>query len=138
MIYQKEHNLKRIEKLKEYGQDLENLGTIDLDTYLKDKKIRYVTERLLLLIAETILDILDHILSARHRVVSESYEDILDNAYQYGLLPPSLYQELKGLGAFRNVLAHEYLKLDHQEVHRNYLKVRRILTNLVTTLEDIV
>ncbi|MCX7668273.1 MAG: DUF86 domain-containing protein [Atribacterota bacterium] len=124
--------------MKEYEQDLEHLGTIDLDTYLKDKKIRYITERLLLLIAETILDISDYILSVQHRVISESYEGILDNAYQYELLPPSLYQELKDLGTFQNVLVHEYLKLNNQEVHRNYPKVRQILPNLLTTLEDIV
>ena len=37
-------------------------------------------ERLLFLVAGTVLDMLDHVLSARHEVVSDSYEEIVTNA----------------------------------------------------------
>ncbi|MDR7426661.1 MAG: DUF86 domain-containing protein [Armatimonadota bacterium] len=33
-----------------------------------------------------------------------------------GVLPPSLYEKLRGSGGFRNVLVHEYVRVDLGEV----------------------
>lgn len=138
MIYRKDSLKKRIEQLKEYRYDLKEIGDISYEGYIRDKKIRYSIERLLFLIAENILDILDHILSSRFEIICDSYEDIIDKAYERNLLDETLYSKLKGLGGFRNVLAHEYLKLSHEEVYRNLKKMIEIIDSVIERFEEII
>ncbi len=138
MVYRKESLIKRIEKLKEYRRDIESYGDLSFDVYLSDKKCKYAIERLLFLIAENILDFLDHILSAKFNVVSESYEQILENSYKRELLGKEMYEKMRGLGGFRNVLAHGYLELDDEEVYRNLEKMERILPDIISFLEALV
>ncbi len=118
MVYRKESLIRRLEKLKEYRRDLLDLGELSFEDYMKTRWLHYSVERLLFLIAESILDIFDHILASKFQVISDSYEDIIRNAYSKGIIDKELFEMLKGLGAFRNVLAHEYLELSHEEFTR--------------------
>ena len=138
MVYKRESLLKRIEKLREYRHDLKQMSGIAFEQYVKDKKIKYSTERLLFLISENILDFLDHILSSRFEMISESYEDIIDNAHQKDLIDGSLYSKLKGLGGFRNILAREYLQISDQEVFGNFEKMVQMIDSIVDAFEKIV
>ncbi|MEW6067191.1 MAG: DUF86 domain-containing protein [Nitrospirota bacterium] len=136
MVYKRESLLKRIEKLREYRHDLKKMSDITFEQYIKDKRIKYSIERLLFLISENVLDFLDHILSSRFEIISESYEDIIENAYKKNLIDTSLYSKLKGLGGFRNILAHEYLHLSDKEVFRNFKKIVKIIDNIIDAFED--
>lgn len=137
MVYRKESLLRRIEKLKGYQQDLESYGDLSFEKYASDRKTKYAIERILFLVAENILDFLDHILSARFSVVSDGYEDILENAFNNRILDREIYEKLKGLGGFRNILAHEYLELDDREVYRNFLKMKDLLSVVMIYFETL-
>lgn len=138
MVYNRESLAKRLEKLREYTADINEFGSVPFEIYVKDKKTKYSIERLLLLISENILDFLDHILSSKHGAVSDSYEDIILNAYKKGLLGDDLYGKLKGLGGFRNIIAHEYLELNDEEVHRNCLRVKKMLSQVISAFEKLI
>lgn len=127
MVYSPESVSRRIAKLGEYGADLNGTLPKTFAEYNSQRTVKYAVERLLLLIAETILDVLDHILAATYDVVSDNYEDILSRSRERGLLSEELYQELRGLGGFRNVLAHEYLALRDEQV---FAHARKLLRNL--------
>ena len=137
MVYRKESLLRRIEKLREYRHDLKEMRDIPFEQYIKDKKVKYSIERLLFLIAENILDFLDHMLSSRFETISDSYEDIIENAYKKDLIKADFYSRLKGLGGLRNVLAHEYLNLSDEEVYRNFNKMAVMIDDVVETFEEI-
>ena len=49
-------------------------------------------------------------------------EIILECLHTRGVIPGALYQKLKGLGGFRNILVHDYLRIDLGEVQRNLIK----------------
>lgn len=138
MIYRKESLLKRIEKLREYIHDLKGMGNITFEQYVKDRKLKYSVERLLFLISENTLDFLDHILSSRFELISDSYEDIIENAYKKDIINNTIYSKLKGLGGFRNILAHEYLHLSDEEVFRNFRKMVEMMDEIINTFENIV
>lgn len=138
MVYKKESLIKRIEQLKEYRHDLKEMQTISFDEYIKDRKTKYSIERLLFLIAENILDFLDHILSSKFEIISDSYEDIIDNAYEKNLIDEAMYSNLKGLGGFRNILAHEYLTLSNDEVFRNFKKMVGIIDGIIDSFENMI
>jgi uncharacterized protein YutE (UPF0331/DUF86 family) len=134
MVYRPESVTKRVEKLKEYGADLRALGTVTLERYLAEKPLRYQVERILYLISETTLDVVDHVLTTRHDVLSETYEDLLVSAASHGIISGELSGELRGLGGFRNVLAHDYIGLSNEEVYRHLVKMTGLLDRLIEEL----
>jgi uncharacterized protein YutE (UPF0331/DUF86 family) len=136
LVYRRESLLKRIEKLREYRYDLKQMSDITFEQYVKDKRTKYSIERLLFLISENILDFLDHILSSQFEIISESYEDIIENALKKKVMDDSLYSKLKGLGGFRNVLAHEYMNLSDAEVFRNLNKMLKMIDNIIDAFEN--
>ena len=93
MIYKRNSLIKRIEKLKEYFIDLEKFRKITYEEYIKDKRNKYTVERLLFLIAENILDFLDHVLAIKYEIISDSYEEVIENAYKKDLISKNLYKK---------------------------------------------
>ncbi len=124
--------------MREYRHDLKQMSDITFEQYVKDKRTKYSIERLLFLISENILDFLDHILSSQFEIISESYEDIIENALKKKVMDDSLYLKLKGLGGFRNVLAHEYMNLSDAEVFRNLNKMLKMIDNIIDAFENTV
>ncbi len=137
MVYRPDSVARRLEKLREYRGDLAQWRDLSLDEYLADRTPRYAVEWLLHLIAEVVLDILDHLLSATREIVSDTYEDVLSNAHRGGLLTEDRYRELRGLGGFRNILAHEYVGLDDATVYRQMGKMNRVLPKLLSDREKL-
>ncbi|MDE0026419.1 MAG: DUF86 domain-containing protein [Spirochaetaceae bacterium] len=137
MVYRPDSVAKRLEKLREYQGDLAQWRDLSLDEYLADRNTRYAVERLLHLTAEAALDILDHLLSAKQEIVSDTYEDVLSNAHRGGFLTEERYRELRGLGGFRNVLAHEYVGIDDATVYRQMGKMNQVLPKLLGDFETL-
>lgn len=135
MVFRRESLVRRLEKLKEYQNDLESFGNLSFHEYIADKKNRYAIERILFLCAENILDFIDHILSAKYSMVSDGYENILENAFKRTVIEEKTYRQLQGLCGFRNVLAHEYLTIDDEEVYRNFVKMRGMLPELIVVFD---
>ena len=72
----------------------------------------WAVERGLQLAAEVTFDIGNHILAAHFGVNAQDYEDILERLAEHEVLPGELRSRLRGLGGFRNLLVHGYLRLD--------------------------
>lgn len=104
----------RLLRLEEAVSELELLREEATDP--KRLSHRWSVERGLHLGAEIILDIGNHVLSATFGVTAESYDDIIHQLGHRGVLSSDLYQRLKGLGKFRNVLVHDYMRLDPTRV----------------------
>lgn len=138
MVYRPRALAERLELLRQYGADLLQWQGLSLDGYLASRTTHYAVERVLFLIAETILDMLDHVLSARHEVVSHSYEETLLNAHRHGLISSSLYGSLRGLGGFRNILAHQYLGLSDATVYEHLVKMNGMFGAITRELELLV
>lgn len=138
VVWRPESVLRRIEKLREYRRDLRGWKNLAYEQYVKERQTRHAAERVLHLATEAILDILDHVLSSRFDVVSDSYEEIINNARLHGVVSDRLGSELSGLGGFRNVLAHDYLGISNEEVFRHLEKMNRIMDTVVAELERLV
>ncbi len=48
----------------------------------------------------------------------------------------ALYESIRGLGGFRNVLAHGYLKIDAAETHANMVKMVSVLEGVIRRFEE--
>lgn len=76
----------------------------------------WAVERGLQLGAEIILDVGNHILSAQYGVSPADYGDIVKQLAQQGILDQELKERLEGLAGFRNILVHDYIRLDPERV----------------------
>ena len=138
MVYRPESLLRRVETLREYARDLDDLPIAGFADYEGNKTIRYAVERLLVLVAEVVIDILDHLLSARHSVISDGYEEVRANARANALISEELYGRLKGLGGLRNALTHRYLTISDKQTYHHFVKMRVLLPEVMSTLDALV
>lgn len=114
-----------IERLKELDVVVQELHQYDKTTKADlqtDLSRRWILERGLIAAATLILDIADHILSGHFGEYANSYEESLASLQQHQVISESLYNEIKGLGGFRNVLVHMYQHIDPQQVLDSYRK----------------
>ncbi len=118
-----------LERLKEIDTALEELSlyrTKSPEDFRASLSLRWTVERGLIALANLVFDVADHILSGHFGVYSDTYEQTLQQLRDKWIISKDLYQEIKGLGGFRNILVHDYLKVDLTEVHRNLLKAFRV------------
>ena len=107
----------RLERLREYLGILESIQRYDVDRYVQDPFIHGTAERNLHLTIECLLDIGNHVISDRGYPKPESYADIFRILADKDVIARDLCEELVGMAAFRNVLVHDYLRLDRKKVY---------------------
>lgn len=118
---------QRLLKLEEVISGLETLreSSVEGEESFRDE---WSIERGLQLGAEILLDIGNHLISAHYGASSSDYEDVLQRLEHHGVLPGDLRERLKGLGGFRNILVHAYLKLDREIVREHLDRAPEIFT----------
>jgi uncharacterized protein YutE (UPF0331/DUF86 family) len=99
----------------------------------------YVVERLLELVVQVSVDILNHELAERG-VLPESYRDSFLEAGKRGLIPTVLAGDLALSAGLRNVLVHAYEEIDYEIVAASIDRALDDLTRFVdvyaTRLDD--
>lgn len=111
-------------KLNEFIKDLEKYEKItSKKTFLSDKVIQKFIERTLQQTIEAMLTIGEMITAEQGLKKPEKHDDIFDILAQEGKIYPQKFaSELWGLGGFRNLLVHDYIKLDLNKVYNNLIK----------------
>jgi uncharacterized protein YutE (UPF0331/DUF86 family) len=111
-----------IERLKELDQILQELSKYEDVTWVQfhtDLSQRWIVERGLIAAASVIFDVADHILAGHFGTYSDTYEQSLEMLRDQRVISKELHQQIKGLGGFRNILVHGYLKIDPRQVFDN-------------------
>jgi uncharacterized protein YutE (UPF0331/DUF86 family) len=86
----------------------------DADPYLRD-----IVERNLEVAAQCCLDICNRIISIENALKPVDYHEAFVRMSELGVLPPEFARKLAPIAGFRNILVHEYLGLDWNEVYSN-------------------
>jgi uncharacterized protein YutE (UPF0331/DUF86 family) len=107
---------ERLLKLEEVISRIEELCPPDPKALREDFQYAWAAERGLQLAAEVVLDVGNHILSAHFGTSAHDYEDIITQLGARGVIDDSLRSRFKGLGGFRNILVHGYLRVDLNRV----------------------
>jgi uncharacterized protein YutE (UPF0331/DUF86 family) len=107
---------ERLKKLEEVLAHLRDLGPPEALDLSSDYRNAWIAERGLQLAAEVAFDIGNHILSAHFGTNSSDYEDIIKQLSDRGVLSRELSARFRGLGGFRNILVHGYLRIDSDRV----------------------
>lgn len=102
--------------LAEYTSDLSELEDVEFAEYEENKLIRRYVERTLHLAVEACLDIGQQILVSEGLRAPESNSDIFLVLAEAGHIPGALLPNLVAMARFRNVIVHDYVRLDNSVV----------------------
>jgi uncharacterized protein YutE (UPF0331/DUF86 family) len=106
--------------------ELRKYEDLTWDEFIKSLSQRWIIERGLMAAAAMIFEVADHILAGHFGQYAESYEQSLEMLRDVHVLPGHLYEQMRGLGGFRNILVHGYLEIDPQHVYENFGKGLRV------------
>jgi uncharacterized protein YutE (UPF0331/DUF86 family) len=122
MVLRREAIEERLKELDEILQELTKYRGMTWEEFQADLGQRWIVERGLIAAASVIFDIANHILAGHFGVYAETYEENLAALRDKGVVSQELYQQIRGLGGFRNILIHRYLDIDPREVFENFGK----------------
>jgi len=104
--------LRKLASLSEYLVQLNEYGDIAISAYEADWKIQRIVERTLQMMIETCLDITGHIISETNSRAPDSYADMFRILSELGILPADLLSSMEKMAKFRNIVVHQYEKVD--------------------------
>lgn len=136
MVFKKESILERLKRLEEVLNSLETKSRISLEDYQSEKDLQWIIERGLEVASTIIFDIGNHVLAGVYRTPAQGYEEILEELWKKDVLSDELYQNLRGLGGFRNLLVHGYLSLDPRLVYANFKKALQVFPRFIAEIEE--
>lgn len=102
--------------LSEYSSDLRQWQAVDLETYLENKLIRRAVERTLHLAVQVCLDIGQHLIAQRGFRMPEDNKDVFVVLGDEGVISEDLLPRLVTMAQFRNLIVHDYARIDNQVV----------------------
>lgn len=108
----------RITKLEEYLKVLKGKLEVRQEAFLADIEQQAVVERFLELAIQAVNDIGSHIIVDQQLGQVESYSDIPRVFLEKGLVDENLADVWIKMCGFRNILAHDYLRLDKLIVYQ--------------------
>lgn len=108
--------LRKLAELEEYLEQIREFSLISADEYTGDWKTRRIVERTLQIMIELCIDIAGHIISDRKLRVPVSYADTFKSLAEAGLIAPQISDVLEKMAKFRNIIVHQYEKVDTEIV----------------------
>ncbi|MBI2981006.1 MAG: DUF86 domain-containing protein [Deltaproteobacteria bacterium] len=117
MVFKSKTVRERLKFLQELLDNLETLRTISRGEFLKNFEKSWSAEHGLHLAAEAVFDIGNHILVGHFGENPKGYEDVIPRLVEKEVLLPDLGHRFSGIGGFRNILVHEYSRVDKEKVY---------------------
>jgi len=107
----------RLRLLEAYLKKLRRIrGATTREKFLEDTDTQDIVERNLHLAIEALFDIGQHIIASSSWEPAEEYADIFAVLHKHGVILDALLARTVGMAGFRNLLVHEYAKVDHSQV----------------------
>lgn len=119
----------RFKYLRDYLKILEELQKVGKSSFLDDYHYYGLAERYLQLAIECMLDVGSMMIVALDLRKPSDKQEIVDILEEAKIIPSMLATRLSGIARFRNLLVHEYVKIDRERVYS-------ILKNRIPDLSD--
>ncbi|MBC8434117.1 MAG: DUF86 domain-containing protein [Desulfobacterales bacterium] len=97
-------------------KQINEYADISVKDYAADWKIQRIVERTLQMMIETCLDISGHIISDEKLRVPETYAVMFRILVEKGILKGSQLEAFEKMAKFRNIIVHDYGKIDAEIV----------------------
>ncbi len=103
--------------------NLRRYRNLSLDEFGKDLSLIWIVEKGLEILIQNLLDIGAHLLAAEIKNDWDDYGEIIVKLGQHGIIPADFSERIQGMAGLRNILVHEYLRVDVPKLY-DYLTNR--------------
>lgn len=103
----------KIERIMEYKKILDALKVDCEEKFLKDPVFRGAVLHYLYLIADSCISLAEMIIRAKGLRTPQSYHEAIDILGENKIVPPDFAYEFANIASFRNLIAHDYEKIDY-------------------------
>ena len=107
---------QKLAALEKYVAILKRKGKVTAKTLIEDDDLRGVVERNLHLAAEVVLDVANQLIAEYRFRTPTEYQDSIIILGEEGVLEKEFSQEISKMAGFRNLLVHDYLKIDYEKM----------------------
>ena len=136
-MVEKETIVRRLTFLEEYCSDLDEARqSINWENFSQDKVIRRYIERTLHMAVEACLDIANHIISYEGYREPVDNKDIFQVLFEQKILDKKLMENLKKMAQFRNVVVHDYIRIQPEIVYAILQKNLGDILGFASTIKE--
>ena len=118
--------IAKLEKLDEYLRYLSEIQKVNKKQFVGDYHHYGLAERYLQLAIEVVLDVGKLIVLSENFRKPEDNQDVFTILAEKKVISKKLFREVSGIAGFRNILVHDYEKIDREIV---YQKLKENLKN---------
>ena len=118
----KESVSEKFQKLSEIIEHLQEYRKVPRQDFMVDYTINSAAMHDLVLGIEVITDIGNHLLNEVFQVHPKDYAEIIAMLGEHRVVPEQLAKDNADMPRFRNLLIHEYIKIDLTLVYKNLQK----------------
>jgi uncharacterized protein YutE (UPF0331/DUF86 family) len=112
----RERILGKIDQLEGYLRDLRTIVPQDFAAYQKVEK-RRACERLLQLSIEAVIAVCHLLVTGLRLGIPAEEDDLFEKLEAAGVISPQTRETLREMKGFRNILVHEYARIDDRMVY---------------------
>jgi len=114
---------QHIQNMEEALANLSKYKNISFEEFQKDLSLIWIVEKGLEILIQNLLDIGAHLLASEIKNDWEDYGEVILKLGNHGIVPQEFSDQIKGMAGLRNILVHEYLRIDLNKLF-DYLKYR--------------
>lgn len=108
--------LRKLAEIEQYLRELSEYRHVSAEQYRTDWKTQRIVDRTLQLAIESCVDVATHVIADRRLRIPSSYAEAFQVLGESGLIDDELQETMIAMARFRNVLVHEYGRLDAERV----------------------
>ncbi|MBI2559837.1 MAG: DUF86 domain-containing protein [Planctomycetes bacterium] len=108
-----------LERLKKCLQKLEPLVAKSKEELIQDEYLKDIIERNLEIAIQACIDICNRIISVEELEKPKDYFEAIIRLGENNILPYEFAQKISPIAGFRNILIHEYIDINWDEVYKN-------------------
>lgn len=113
----RERILAKVDELDGYVKELQAIAPQSFTEYRRIEKKR-ACERLLQIAVECVIDVCNLFVSGLRLGLPAEEDDLFEKLEQAGILSPRMKETVKEMKGFRNILVHEYGRIDDEIVYQ--------------------
>ncbi len=107
----------RLENMETALVNLKRYQHLSLKDFNKDLSFMWIAAKGLEILIQNLLDIGAHLLASEIKNDWDDYGEIILKLGQHGIIPESFAQRILGMAGLRNILVHEYLRIDPNKLY---------------------
>lgn len=108
---------QHLQNMEEALANLSRYRNLSLEEFEKDLSLLWIAEKGLQILIQNLLDIGAHLLASEIRNDWDDYAEIILKLGQHRIIPKDFSEKILGMAGLRNILIHEYLRVDVSKIY---------------------